>query len=88
MNLTINKYVTEVYKELSKLISENHKILIEAPTESGKSTFVKNFIKNNLDKHIVFAIPTRILVHNLGNEEEIKSGYGKYLLSLLDKDII
>jgi len=80
MEMIIKKYVTEVFEELSNFINDNHKILIEAPTESGKSTFVKKFIENNPDKHIVFAMPTRILVDNFGNGGTIKSGYGNDFL--------
>lgn len=80
MEIVIQKYVTEVFEELSNFINDNQKILIEAPTESGKSTFVKKFIENNPDKHIIFAMPTRILVSNLGNEGTIKSGYGNDFL--------
>jgi hypothetical protein len=85
MELKIEKYVSEVHSELSEFIEKNNKILIESPTESGKSTFIKRYIKANPDKHIIFAAPTQILVDNLGDNESIRCGYGKEFLSLTNE---
>ena len=73
-NLHIQKRVSERKVEVMRLVNEHPRLLIQAPTGSGKTyTFLKEIIPArlaaNLDERVAFVVPTKALA------EEISAAY-------------
>ena len=63
----IKQYLSEIKNELSNLINERQKLLLVSPTESGKTTFVLEYIRENPDKRIALLTPTQSLTDNISS---------------------
>lgn len=72
------KYISDYQDELNDWIDNLPKecwALIKAPTESGKSTAIKNYFNHAPHRKKVLLCPTQSLVLNL-EDESAKSGFG------------
>ena len=62
---TVNNYLSEIYEDLTKEITENKRLLITAPTGTGKTyTIIEKVLPKLLEqgKRVLIALPLRSLV--------------------------
>ena len=76
-NLDVVKYLGEKQDELARLITQNEKVFLKAPTGAGKTRFILDFCMAELTrlkkqtgpaKHILITVPNVITAHNLYND--------------------
>lgn len=78
-SFSVNKYLTEsdnVYKALRQYIIDNDKVLLQAPTGSGKSKFAvklaNELFQNDSNKFIVITADTIALAKQISSSYELK----------------
>lgn len=75
--LDVVKYLGEKQDELAKIITQNEKVFLKAPTGAGKTRFILDFCMTELTKlkkqngpakHIIITVPNVVTAHNLYND--------------------
>ncbi|ESU19936.1 hypothetical protein FCR2A7T_13420 [Flavobacterium cauense R2A-7] len=74
-----NSYlITDFQKELWKALEKHSEISISAPTSSGKSFIIKQFILNQFSKtqsfRVLYIVPSRALINQVGEEFKAEIG--------------
>lgn len=80
LNLDVNQYITEKLQYLKSYISTNQKLLLQSPTDTGKTTAIVEMSKDaefykSLDiESIVLAVPRLLLAEQLREVFRTKTG--------------
>jgi Type III restriction enzyme, res subunit len=80
LNLDIDQYLSEKLPYLQSYISTNQKLLLQSPTDTGKTTAIvemskdTDFYKNIGIESIILAVPRLFLAHQLKEVFEQKTG--------------